>query len=198
MHHLSIIATNWVVHSDKFGYPCFYNLQTDETVYEDPRFIHDTDKDHIAEREYIMAEARYALYFCKEYWETYKAALDADDKRAQHRCLLQVSNSPKVKHLASFLLRARTYTAVVSVIDKPLNKVDLQDIELMEFIMERMKEMLNEADVIKKTNNASKHKWIKYLEKKHSGKQYFCAKCGEETQRHWDYCENCGKRQIIM
>ena len=59
-------------------------------------------------------------------------------------------------------------------------------------------DMLNEADVIKKTNNASKHKWIKYLEKKHSGKQYFCAKCGEETQRHWDYCENCGKRQIIM
>ena len=26
-------ATTWVIHEDEFGYPCFYNMETDDTVY---------------------------------------------------------------------------------------------------------------------------------------------------------------------
>ena len=31
-------AADWVVQDDGFGFPCFYNMQTEAVVYEDPRF----------------------------------------------------------------------------------------------------------------------------------------------------------------
>ena len=41
----TIDSEDWVVHEDKFGYPCFYNLISEGNCLEDPRFIHDTDED---------------------------------------------------------------------------------------------------------------------------------------------------------
>ncbi len=32
-------AADWAVHVDNFGFPCFYNMRTEVTVYEDPRFV---------------------------------------------------------------------------------------------------------------------------------------------------------------
>eukprot|EP00605_Chrysophyceae_sp_TOSAG23-4_P000769 GSChrysophyteH1.ASY1.ANO1.858.1 assembled CDS len=227
----SIDAKSWVVHHDEFGYPCFFNIENNDVVYEDPRFIHDTDKDLNAQRDYIMQEMRYALYFCKDYWDRYMAAqglgsnsvlehVDMDehgnpiegtevynvdeskiDEREQHKILLQVMNSDKPKHLASFLVRAKAYYRKVSSIDVPLNEDERKDIELGQFISERMSEMRDKADAVTKANRTHKYYHVNKLEMKHSskfGKQYFCVKCGEEMKRHEEFCALCGKRQIIM
>ena len=178
-----------------------------------------------------MQEARYALYFCKEFWEAYQAShglgvnsiLDhqdfdenlnpiegsqvyiADtskiDKRETHKIILKVMNSDKPKHLASFLIRAKAYYRKVSSVDQPLNEEEKMDIELMQFISERMSELRDEADAVTKINRTHKYHHVNKLEQKHSskfGKQYFCVKCNEEMQRHMEYCAHCGKRQIIM
>jgi hypothetical protein len=49
----TIDSEHWVVHEDEFGYPCFFHVETEEVVYEDPRFIHDTDEDLNQQREYV-------------------------------------------------------------------------------------------------------------------------------------------------
>jgi hypothetical protein len=227
----SFDAKHWVIHPDEFGYPCFFNVETQETVYEDPRFIHDTDKDFAAQRDYVMQEARYALYFCKDLWDQYMAAqglgvnaikdsVQEDehgnpiegtevwvvdetkiDKREQHKIVLRVLNSDKPKHLASFLIRAKSYIKRVSVVDHALNEDEHKELELMQFISERMTEMRDTASSEILVKRAQKFHHVNKLEQKHSskyGKQYFCVKCGEELQRHIDYCPMCGKRQIIM
>ena len=70
----------------------------------------------------------------------------------------------------------------------------------MQFISERMSELRDEADTVTKMNRTHKYYHVNKLEEKHSskyGKQYFCVKCGEEMQRHEEFCSLCGKRQII-
>ncbi len=194
----TIDSPNWVVHEDEYGYPCFYHLQTEETVYEDPRFIHDTDQELNAQRDYIMAEARLALYFCKEFWELYAKACEEDNKRDQHRLLLQVANSPKPKHLASFLIRAKAFYKKASVIDKPMHLDEKADMELMQFISERMTEMQHLADELIAAKRQTKYHHVQKLESKFSGKKYVCPKCERETQRHLEFCGNCGKKQIWL
>ena len=227
----SIDARSWIVHADDFGYPCFFNVETQDTVYEDPRFIHDSDKDFNAQRDYIMQEARYALFFCKDYWDQYMASQGLGvhaiqesvsydenenpiegtevwlpdetkiDKREMHKITLRVLNSDKPKHLASFLIRAKAYFRKVSVIDHPLNEDEHAEMKLMQFISERMTEMRETAAAVIQVKNAQKFHHVNKLEEKHSskyGKQYFCVKCGNELQRHIDFCPLCGKRQIIM
>jgi len=226
----SINARSWVIHADDFGYPCFYNVETEDTVYEDPRFIHDTDADLNAQRDYIMQEARYALYFCKELWDQYMCAqglgsnaiqdsVEIDehgnpiegtevwlvneekiDEREKHKILLRILNSDKPKHLTSFLVRAKAYYRRVSSVDHPLNEDEHKDMELMQFIAERMSELREEAGELAKVKTADKYHHVNRLEQKHSskyGKQYFCVKCGQELQRHMEFCGLCGKRQII-
>ena len=194
----TIDAPNWAVHEDEYGYPCFYHCETEEIVYEDPRFIHDTDQDLNAQRDYIMAEARMALYFCKEYWESYNRAVEAENKRDQHRILLTVANSPKPKHLTSFLIRAKAFYKKASIIDKPMHLDEKADIELMQFISERMTEMQNMADEIISAKRVTKYHHVQLLESKFSGKEYVCPKCERPTQRHLEFCANCGKKQLWM
>lgn len=57
-------SLDWVVQDDGYGYPCFYNIGTNETVLEDPRFAVVVDDDLEAQRKYVLQELRYALYFC--------------------------------------------------------------------------------------------------------------------------------------
>ena len=73
-----------------------------------------------------------ALYFCKEFWELYSKACDQGNERDQHRLLLQVANSSKPKHLASFLVRAKAFYKRASVIDKPMHQDEKADMELMQ------------------------------------------------------------------
>jgi hypothetical protein len=144
-----------------------------------------------------MQEARYALYFCKEFYERYKKAVEDENNREQHKIVLQVFNSPKPKHLASFLVRAKAFYTRVSMIDKPMHIEEKADIDLMQFISERMTEMREKADVRIKINTESKYTNIAKLEAK-SGLQYFCPKCERETKKELEYCAMCGKRQIMF
>ena len=54
-------AADWMVQDDGFGFPCFYNLQTEAVVYEDPRFVYDVDEDIAAQRQYVLQVFPYYL-----------------------------------------------------------------------------------------------------------------------------------------
>lgn len=197
----TIDSEDWVVHEDEFGYPCFFNLLSEETVYEDPRFIHDTDEDLNQQREYLYAEARLALYFCKDFWDRYVEAKEEEggqNEREMRRILLQVANSPKPKHLASFLIRLKAFFKKSSIIDKPMHMEEKADMELMEFVAARMSEMQHEADEIIAAKRQTRYATVQHLEIKFSGKEYICPKCGRDTQRHLEYCANCNWKQIWM
>lgn len=73
-------AQNWVIQDDGYGFPCFYNPVKDETVHDDPRFEEDLSADLVAQREYVMQELRYSVYFCKDYCDRYSAAVGMDKK----------------------------------------------------------------------------------------------------------------------
>jgi hypothetical protein len=147
---------------------------------------------------YLYAEARLALYFCQDYWEQYQAAVAAENKREQHRLLLSVANSPKPKHLTSFLLRLKAFYKKSSIIDKPMHVDERADMELMQFVSERMQDMQAEADKLIEAKRVTKYATVQYLENKFSGKTFVCPKCDRPTERHLEYCANCGKKQIWM
>jgi len=198
-------STAWVVQDDGFGLPCFYNINTEEVEHEDPRFLKDTDADINAQRDYVMQEARYSLYFCEEFWKDWKKVFgnpepeDPEDfvpqnKRGMHLLLLRIRNSPKPKHLASFLIRAKALFKRVSVVDKVLNPDIDTELAYMQWISERMSELL---EMSAPEVQAKKDKKKEVLEEiyANAGDQYFCPKCGVETKKELDYCKNCGKRQ---
>jgi hypothetical protein len=83
----------WVVQDDGHGFPCFYNPNTDETVFDDPRFLDDESADMEKQKEFVLQEMRYAAYFCKEYWEKYSTA---KDKKVIH--LLLIYPFTKIEH----------------------------------------------------------------------------------------------------
>lgn len=85
-------ASDWVIQDDGFGFPSFYNFRTDAVVFEDPRFVFDVDRDVLAQRKYVMQELRFALYFCKDYFEEYQRAVTLNDQRQIQLIMLKVRN----------------------------------------------------------------------------------------------------------
>lgn len=81
-------AADWVVQDDGFGFPCFYNLQTEAVVYEDPRsdhivfpacfcysltsavlrFVYDVDEDVAVQRQYVMQVFWLRIIFSSSLW----------------------------------------------------------------------------------------------------------------------------------
>ena len=61
-----------------------------------------------------------------------------------------------------------------------------------------MTEMQNLADELIAEKRKTKYHHIHKLESKFSGKQYICPKCERETQRHLEFCANCGKKQLWL
>ena len=189
-------AQNWTIQDDGIGFPCFFNVQTGETVHEDPRFIHDTDEDINAVRTYVLQEANYAMYFCKEMYETYAAAVERGDKRVAHMLALRVLNSPKPKHMASFAIRAKALYKRQSVMDvASLNQDVHQQLAYMEWLSARLAEMSNFALDLTRQRQVKKKETVEWL-KANSGKIYICPKCRRRTQRHLDFCPSCGRRNI--
>jgi len=188
-------SENWVIQDDGIGFPCFFNLATGETEHEDPRFLQDTDEDINAQREYVMAEATYALYFCKEMYDRYAEALEQGDKRVQHMMCLRVLNSPKPKHMTSFAIRAKALFKRQSVMDKPMNQEQHDQIAYMDWLAERLTEMANIGMDLKRARQAKKKETVEWLEA-NGGKIYICPKCKRRTQRHLDFCPSCGKRNL--
>ena len=193
----SLEATEWIIDDDGHGLPCFYNVSTQETVFEDPRFIHDTDVDLNKQRAFIMQECRYATYFCKALWEQYVEACEMNDSRAQILACLKAKKSNKVKHLNSFTIRAIALYKGSSVLDQPTNITAKQEIEYAQWLSKRMSEMVHRAhEFHEQTQGVKKEKKKALLLK--SGKQYICSFCKRETKRELQFCANCGKKQTIL
>lgn len=100
-------ALQWVVQDDGVGFPVFYNTETSQTVYEDPRFLYEPSEDLAAQRRYVMQELRMAVYFCKDLWEKYVQASVMNEQRQLQKAMLAIRNSAKPIHLSSFLIRAK-------------------------------------------------------------------------------------------
>jgi hypothetical protein len=189
-------SENWVIQDDGIGFPCFFNLTNGETLHEDPRFIEDTDEDINAQREYVLAEATYAMYFCKEFYERYAEAVESGDKRTQHMMCLRVLNSSKPKHMASFLIRATGLYKRQSVMDRAgMNEDVHQQLEYMKWLSARMDEMANFALSLRSEREAKKKETVEWINA-NSGKVLICSKCKRRTQRHLDFCPKCGRKNI--
>ena len=189
-------SENWVIQDDGIGFPCFFNLTNGETLHEDPRFIEDTDEDINAQREYVLAEATYAMYFCKEFYERYAEAVESGDKRTQHMMCLRVLNSSKPKHMASFLIRATGLYKRQSVMDRAgMNEDVHQQLEYMKWLSARMDEMANFALSLRSEREAKKKETVEWINA-NSGKVLICPKCKRRTQRHLDFCPKCGRKNI--
>lgn len=176
-------SENWVVQDDGYGYPCFYNMGTNETVHEDPRFIHDTDLDLVATRNYVMDEMRFAMYFCKDYWDKYKKAVEQDKKTEVRLIVLQVLNSPKPKHLNSFLLRATALFKSSSVVDIPMNQTEKQEIEYARWLVARMHELAEQGSDIIALRKEHKKAAVTALTNQ-PVKMVACRFCGRESRRN--------------
>ena len=188
---------NWQVQDDGYGFPCFFNFETQDTKFEDPRFFHDVARDLAAQRNYCMQELRLALYFCDDYWKQYNKAMEISDKHAANVVLAKVRNSPKPKQLTSFLIRARVLFQEFSILDKPKNKDEQKELEYAAYIALRMEEMLKSAEAKYRenfSNNLDQQRKMTTYERE----VLFCSSCGRETKRNLDFCKSCGKRQIFM
>ena len=96
----------WVVQDDGHGFPCFYNPNTDETVFDDPRFLDDESADVEKQKEFVLQEMRYAAYFCKEYWEKYSTA---KDKKVIHLLLIYPFTKLNIKNIYFYYLYCLNY-----------------------------------------------------------------------------------------
>ena len=192
-------ANDWIIQDDGYGFPCFYNLQTQEIVHEDPRFIHNTNDNIEAQKLYIMSELRYSLYFCKDYWDKYLSAMTLNDTKSINTVLLMISQSLKPKHLASFLIRAQSIYKIISVIDEPINAEILQELEYANFISARMNELMKKGELLKETRKIAKRKAMDKIESLKPEKVILhCPQCGQITDKHLDICKTCGKKQLFL
>lgn len=190
-------AHDWIIQDDGYGFPCFFNIVTNATKYEDPRFIHDVDDDVNAQRSYCMQELRYALYFCKDYWDKYTTALEEKDETQQKWIIMTICNSSKPKHLTSFLIRAKILFQSSSVVDQPLHVTVHQEIEYATWISARMADLLMKGEELKRNRKVEKSAMVKKLTAKKKEK-LLCIYCERETKRHLEFCATCGKQQVTF
>lgn len=188
-------ALHWVVQDDGIGFPCFYNVETTQIVYEDPRFVYEVDDDLAAQRRFVMQELRIAVYFCQDLWEKYTVADSMNDRRQKAAIELQIRNSPKPVHLSSFLIRAKVLYKQTSVVDKPMDKVVHEELQYASWLVERMASI---TDVTEQKLLERRDKKRDLVEKltANSGMRVFCQHCKRETKRHLEFCPTCGKPQV--
>ena len=146
-------ALDWVVQDDGHGFPSFYNKETGQTVHDDPRFVDDITIDDKAQKDYVIQELRIAVYFCKDYFEKYHAAVQGiaytninDVPKAAMAVCIQTRNSSKPKHLVSFLIRAKALYKPVSVVDQPVSHKIRQELEYATWLASQIAAMVQLAD----------------------------------------------------
>jgi len=143
-----------------------------------------------------MQELRNAIYFCKDFWERYKAAVEKGNHKAWNAVGSQAKNSAKPTHLSSFLLRAKALYRQSSVIDAPLPEDIAKELEYATWLSERMAEIIEKAVFKAIDDRDAKRELVQKLEEK--GKVVLiCPKCKRETKKHLDYCPTCGKKQVF-
>lgn len=190
-------SSSWVVQDDGYGFPSFYNIYTTAVEFEDPRFIHNSDADMEAQRIYVMTELRYALYFCKDYWEHYSNALQLGDPRQVMLEENKIRKSQKPKILASFCIRAKALYRQASVVDRDVNKDINEELVYATWMSSRMAEIIASGERNATERRLKKATLIQKLSANNDVK-LDCRKCGRETQKHLDYCPHCGMKQGVM
>ena len=180
---------------DGIGFPCFYNVETNAIVYEDPRFVYEVDDDLAAQRRYVMQELRIAVYFCQDLWEKFTQALELGDKRMITTAELNIRNSPKTVHLSSFLIRAKVLYKQTSVVDKPMDKVVLEELDYASWLVEQMTGVIDRTEQRLLERRDNKREVVGRLTV-NSGQRVFCQHCKRETKRHLEFCPTCGKPQV--
>ncbi len=195
----SASALKWVVQDDGHGFPCFYNTETEVIVYEDPRFVDNVSLDLKKQRQYVMGELRYAVYFCKELWEKYDDAVktpDATGRKARFMAHM-IRKSDKPRHMISFLLRARKLFKKSTVVDAPIDKGVEQEIEYATWLAERFAPIIEYSNEKALEARDMKLHITTKLRAKGESKVY-CRTCKRETRRHLDFCPSCGAKQLDL
>ncbi len=183
-------AQEWVVQDDGFGCPCFYNMSTSEIVHEDPRFIHDSDMNLVAVRNYVMCELRLAVYFCRDFWERYEKAIATKTEKEKRLVLLQVLDSQKPKHLNSFLIRARALFQSSSVVDVAMNENEKLEMNYANWLVLKMHDLADEAQVMLTEKKDIKAQVIQKL----TGKVVplvTCRFCSRQAKKNLGVCHCC-------
>jgi hypothetical protein len=150
-------ALDWVIQDDGYGFPCFFNLQSGEIVFEDPRFEPDLSSDLENQRNYVMQELRYAVYFCRDALDRYENAAYLKNPQKIHHQLHKIASSNKPKLLTAFLLRAKALYKPVSVVDRPVDENIVKELEYASWLAERMAVLVAQAEEYRsETENARK------------------------------------------
>jgi hypothetical protein len=189
-------ALDWIVQDDGYGFPAFYNNITHQVVYEDPRFKNDVDEDLLQQRKYVLQEMRYLLYLCKNLWEEYVKLHELNDTKQLYRIMMKIRSAPPVHQLSAFIIRAKALYEPTSIVDKPLDKVLVDEFEYASWIVARLSEVIDKIELMLIERRDKKKVIIEKLTEKNDEVVY-CRFCKRETQKHLAFCPTCGKPQLF-
>ena len=139
----------WQIQDDGLGFPCFYNIETQEKVFDDPRFVSDVGEDVDEQRAFVMQELRYSTYFCKDMYETYQR-YQFEEREAQRQFQLKlIAKSNKPKLLTAFLIRAKALYTPQSVVDKPCDEGVQAELEYANWLAQQISVLVSMGEETK-------------------------------------------------
>jgi hypothetical protein len=190
-------ANEWLVQDDGYGFPCFYNQVSHHIVYEDPRFTYDVSDDLVIQRKFVMQEVRLGVYICKDLWDQYTRCIALKDPRQIEKIMFKIRNTPKITQLRAFIIRARSLHQITSIVDKPLYTTIYEELDYAQWLVNSLNEVIETAVAKLRERIDQRRKIVDKLTES-SGKEYYCRNCSRKTQRHLDFCPNCGKAQLFF
>lgn len=149
-------ALEWVIQDDGMGFPCFYNIETQATVFDDPRFVSDAGEDIEEQRDFVMQELRYAVYFCKDLLDTYRKA-EFERKEAMKAYQLKlIARSNKPKLMTAFLIRAKALYTPQSVVDRPCPEIVEKELEYASWLASEIATLVSMGEETKMKSSQKK------------------------------------------
>jgi hypothetical protein len=192
----AVDALQWEIQEDELGYPLFVNIETHAISFEDPRFTYDLTADVIAQREYVLTELRFTMYFCTELIDNYDKVVISGREKEISRALRDIRTSDRPKQLSALVLRIRALFKQASVLDRPIDSNVQYEIDSAVALTERFGVLLSDATFKGIAETQARKDLIDALRAK-SSKQLLCYHCHHETQRHLEFCATCGKKQLF-
>ena len=133
-------ALKWSIQDDGYGNPCFYNQESGEVVSDDPRFeLYDADL--AAQRNFVMQEMRYSLYFVKDLLDKYEDNVVLGKQKYANYQLKLLVKHPRAKTLAAFLIRAKGLYKPTSVLDKAIDPQLQEELDYSSWVVARLAEL---------------------------------------------------------
>jgi hypothetical protein len=197
----SLTAIQWQIIDDHYGFPCFYNHETQQIVYEDPRFLYDVEEDLLQQRRYIMQEIRFAVYICKDLYDQYQQTLfmkNDINNRQQNKIMFQIRNTPKITQLSALIIRAKALHPITSIVDKPMHTTIYEELDYAQWLVNTLSMIIDAAEVTIRQRQDLKRSLVEKLSSRTKKKKVFCLNCQRETKRNLDFCPNCGNQQIMF